>query len=567
MNDEQSPPLAELTRRPPRLWQSILVLARADLAAIWRSWLCRGFLIVSALLTILTLKGMQADQAVASHMLEVVYTTYIIIWMHAVIFIAGGALSHEQDCLMDAILSRGVTRGEYIGAKLVARSFAIMVMFVGVLLPASFWAMRQDKLVRTDSGYVAAHSWGAEVEPWDAQKLFAGAQGTVLKVTVEESDRVNAGDVLVQLDDRELFDELETRRRAEEGAVTAVEQTTRDHEESIRAVSGAESAVERARRALRGKEVMSRIEGADREADLREAERRLQNARNEVEDKKAAIASAKNALELARSWVRDARVKLGHSTITAPISGYVTEAPAEVGQYVIRGTHLVTIAPLYEYQLRVAVNKFGDFQRMEEGLKTFIKIQKTEFEGTVHRIGATTRAQGDGAKKNFVIVRFNSGGKLGLLGLGADVRIVMPPKEEESTMAGALLDTVTGRSKDDTETKTASVTTPWMLLGLSKVVGCTLLLIALSMLAAVLTRNALIAILGVTGIWHISTLIFDFVGLPELSYFEMVRTMDKVLAGVASVRDELTAIAWLFGIAGAFASLTVAVFISRDPPK
>ncbi len=199
---------------------------------------------------------------------------------------------------------------------------------------------------------------------------------------------------------------------------------------------------------------------------------------------------------------------------------------------------------------------------MEEGLKTLIKIQKTEFEGTVHRIGATTAAQGDGAKKNFVIVR-----KLGLLGLDADVRIVMPPREEESTMAGALLDTVTGRGKDDIETKTTSVTTPWMLLCLSKVVGCAFLLIALSMLTAVVTRNALIAILGVTGMWHISNLIFDFVGLPELSYFEMVRTMDKVLTGVASVGDELAAIAWLFGIAAAFAGLTVAAFISRDPPK
>jgi uncharacterized membrane protein YjgN (DUF898 family) len=112
MNDEKSRPMTELGRRPPKLWQSILILARADLAAIWRSWLCRGFFIVSALLTVLTLKGMQADQAAASQMLEVVYTTYIIIWMHAVIFIAGGALSREQDCLMDAILSEFRDHGD-----------------------------------------------------------------------------------------------------------------------------------------------------------------------------------------------------------------------------------------------------------------------------------------------------------------------------------------------------------------------------------------------------------------------------------------------------------------------
>ena len=52
--------------------------------------------LVSAVLTVLELKGMQAEQKVASQMLEAVYVTYLLVWMHGVIFIAGGALAANR---------------------------------------------------------------------------------------------------------------------------------------------------------------------------------------------------------------------------------------------------------------------------------------------------------------------------------------------------------------------------------------------------------------------------------------------------------------------------------------
>jgi len=77
----------------------------ADLGAAAGSWLCRGFLMASALLSVLMLKGMEAEQKAANQMLEALYSSYLVLWAHAVIFIAGAALSREQDCLNDAILS------------------------------------------------------------------------------------------------------------------------------------------------------------------------------------------------------------------------------------------------------------------------------------------------------------------------------------------------------------------------------------------------------------------------------------------------------------------------------
>ena len=75
------------------------------------------------------------------------------------------------------------------------------------------------------------------------------------------------------------------------------------------------------------------------------------------------------------------------------------------------------------------------------------------------------------------------------------------------------------------------------------------------------------AILGAIGLWHISNLLFDFAGLPDLSYLEIVRTMDKVLGGVAQPSHEIGLLAWLLVITLGFAALALATFVSRDPPK
>jgi hypothetical protein len=91
--------------------------------------------------------------------------------------------------------------------------------------------------------------------------------------------------------------------------------------------------------------------------------------------------------------------------------------------------------------------------------------------------------------------------------------------------------------------------------------------VTLTLLLLVLSRSSLIAILCAIGVWHVSNLFFDFAGLPELSYLEMVRTMDKVLGGVATLGEELTSLAWLYGIAAALAALALALFVARDPPK
>jgi multidrug efflux pump subunit AcrA (membrane-fusion protein) len=561
------PEAAAPARRVPSQWASVRLLALMDLDSVWRSWLCRGFLLASVVVTVLALKSLQAQQKAASQMLEVLYATYLLIWMHGVIFIAGGAFSREQDCLNDAVLSRGITRGEYIGGKLLARCLAIFLLLGGVLLPCSFWAIRQDQLVRSETGYVRSHARNTKVEAWEPRKVFAGADGIITELAIELGVSTRAGDLVAQLDDRRLFDELERERRSEEDGRNEVGNARRRHDQAQRAMNQAEDALVRAERALVAKDLLSKLEQADRETELRARKRDLQNSENQVHTAEEAIRIAERAVENTQARVREARKRLGFATITAPVSGYVTELLVQRGQHVGLGMHLATLAPLDEYQVRVPIYDFDEYKRLRAGFTAYVTIGKTEFSGKIERLGATTQEDRWGRVSNFAVVRFKGDGTPGILGLNADVRLVLPPPPERPSRAAALLNTLTGRGVDDVASRTASVTPVWMLVAFGKVMGCAFMLVTLTLLLVALFRSILMAILGVAGLWHVSNLLFDFAGLPELSYLEMVRTMDKVLGGVAKLNDELAAVSWLFGLAVAFGVGTVILFIARDPPK
>lgn len=556
-----------IRKRAPSRWRTLLILIQGDFASMARSWLVRGFLLVSAIITVLQLKGMEANKDVASQMLEAVYAMYILIWMHAIIFIAGGALAREQDCLGDAILSRGITRGEYMGGKLIARCLATILLVAMILLPASFWAMRQDALVRTETGFLSAKAEGIKVEAWEPKKVFSEIDGTILKLEVEVGDAVQAGQVLALIDDRRYFDELENDRRAEQDAVNELDNAHRRAENARRMVAQAEEALARAERNLLAKDLFSKLEQADKAADLRIRKRELNNAENDMHVAQDNIAKAERAVETARAKLLTARKRLSHTTIVAPISGFVTERPMQAAQNAPVGGHICTVAPLDDYQLRVPIYNFKEFQRLKTNYDAYITVQGTEHKGKVERLGAMTEADRWGRQANYALVRFRGNGTLGLLGLQAAVRIALPPSEKPADRATAILNTLTGRNQDDLNSRTASVTTPWMLIALGKVLGCACFLVTLTLFFVVLFRNSLIAILGTVGLWHISNLIFDFAGLPNLSYLEMVRTMDKVLGGIAQATDELAVLGWLGGLSAALAGLALVLFISKDPPK
>lgn len=73
----------------------------------------------------------------ASEALAGLLSAYPLLWSTVAILISAGAVSSEAGVVADSILSKAVTRYEYILAKMVARLLTVVGLFVSVAIPAA----------------------------------------------------------------------------------------------------------------------------------------------------------------------------------------------------------------------------------------------------------------------------------------------------------------------------------------------------------------------------------------------------------------------------------------------
>lgn len=176
------------------------------------------------------------------------------------------------------------------------------------------------------------------VEPIRSVGINSQLSGAVLRVTVEEGDRVAPGTLLAQLDSRELEAQL----------------------------ASAEAALEVARRA------------ADRAERLR-AQRIITDA--EYERDQAALTAARAARD-------QLRTRVGFATVRAPIAGLVIEKRVERGDIVSAQTRLFTLADVSTLVVRVPVSEL-DVTALREGTSVDVTLDALpgrDITGRIRRI-------------------------------------------------------------------------------------------------------------------------------------------------------------------------------------
>jgi membrane fusion protein (multidrug efflux system) len=104
--------------------------------------------------------------------------------------------------------------------------------------------------------------------------------------------------------------------------------------------------------------------------------------------------SAQATAELKKAELDQAKLNLSYTTITAPISGVVTNRTAEVGQNVQPGQQLMTIIPLDD--IWVTANfKENQLHHMKAGQPVTIKVDANgkEYKGHVQSIAGASGAR------------------------------------------------------------------------------------------------------------------------------------------------------------------------------
>jgi len=204
--------------------------------------------------------------------------------------------------------------------------------------------------------------------------------GNVVAVHVREGDRVRAGQVLVEIDARDVQAQV---ARAEAGLREA-EQALAEVDRGIQAAESAITAAEANRdfatstyerfKALLERHSVSRQEFDEVEAKYKAAVAETARAGDMRDSIKAKRNQVLARIDQAQAEVTAVRVNLGYSRVTAPYAGIITEKRGEVGTLAAPGVPLLTLEDATGYRLEVAVeeSRVGEVH-VHDPVKVFIQ--------------------------------------------------------------------------------------------------------------------------------------------------------------------------------------------------
>lgn len=239
-----------------------------------------------------------------------------------------------------------------------------------------------------------------------ASTVQSMATGHVTAVHVREGDRVEAGQVLVQIDDREL---QAMAARAESGLREA-ESARREIEKAIQAAAHAQRAAEAGRdlaevthnryKGLVDQGVMSPQRYDEASARWKGSVAEVAQAGAMVQAAQERRAEADARIAQARDEVTRARTQLSHARVTAPFSGIVTRKTVDVGDLATPGVPLLEIEATDLYRLETNVDEtLVQSVTMGDAVTVILDAASLELPGTVAEI----LPAGDPASRTFLV--------------------------------------------------------------------------------------------------------------------------------------------------------------------
>ena len=214
----------------------------------------------------------------------------------------------------------------------------------------------QSATQTTDDAYVQA----------DFTFVAPQVSGTVDQVLIKDNQRVQKGDLIATIDNRDFVVALDSAKAQANSAKASVAslQAKLTYQDSL--VQQAQAAVEADTASLKLAQlnlkrytnlatdgsgtVQAREEAqaklAIQKANLHKNQAGLAAAKQQIKILRADIEKAKAALVQAKARVVDAELKLSYTQITAPIDGMVGQKSVRVGAYVNPGSPLLVVVPL-----------------------------------------------------------------------------------------------------------------------------------------------------------------------------------------------------------------------------
>jgi HlyD family secretion protein len=198
-------------------------------------------------------------------------------------------------------------------------------------------------------------------------------QGRIVELPVQEGQYVKQGDPLARLDDDDYrqqvsVDAATVRTREAELRLAEAGSRVQEIQAAKQTLIDAEADLRHKRAEFRRREALVAEQGVARE-DLESARthmiraqatyERLKQTHDQIVEgtRKEEIAVRQANLQLAREHLEMSQVRLGYTVLSAPISGVVLVRQAELGEVVLPGTPVVTIADVDRLWMRGYINE------------------------------------------------------------------------------------------------------------------------------------------------------------------------------------------------------------------
>ncbi len=276
---------------------------------------------------------------------------------------------------------------------------------------------------------IAAGAWGYQwwthgrfVESTDdaylqADQVAASPRiaGRVEKVFVVDNQTVQAGDPLVQIDDRDYRARLEqAQAQADQGRAAVAQAEAQIHQQDAQ-IASAQAQLDGVRaearfaehEAVRYTQLAATGAGTEQRADQTRQNR--DQARAQVEQTSAALLAAQRQvgtlqaqiqqaraqIEQAEALARAAQVDLDSTLVRASIDGRVGDRSVRAGQFVQAGTRMMSLVPVQDIYL-VANFKETQISRMRPGQPVTISVDVLggkDLHGVVDSFSPGTGAQ------------------------------------------------------------------------------------------------------------------------------------------------------------------------------
>lgn len=178
-------------------------------------------------------------------------------------------------------------------------------------------------------------------------QIAARTMGTVLQVSVREGDTVMRGQLLAQLDEREMSSRRNAAQAGAQGASAGVTQATK-------AVAAAQAQADMMQKTYDRYSYLKEQKSVSPQ-EFDEVAAKQQVAQANLEQAKAALRQAEASSRQAESEAHAADSVAGYSRIVAPFDGRVIRRMAEPGSMVSPGMSLFVVEDTSRYQLEATL--------------------------------------------------------------------------------------------------------------------------------------------------------------------------------------------------------------------